>query len=63
MELQKNLKHFKFWKYFYWKHKATLASVYLVYMEFHQFARLFLAPGSEANFARLNSQSAWIEFK
>ena len=27
MELQKNLKHFKFWKYFYWKHdKATLRS-------------------------------------
>ena len=25
VELQKNLKHFKFWKYFYWKHdKATL---------------------------------------
>ena len=25
MELLKNLKHFKFWKYFYWKHdNATL---------------------------------------
>ena len=29
VELQKNLKHFKFWKYFYWKHdKATLTTVH-----------------------------------
>ena len=27
VELQKNLKHFKLWKYFYWKHdKATLCA-------------------------------------
>ena len=27
-ELQKNLKHFEFWKYFYWKHdKATLREI------------------------------------
>ena len=30
VELQKNLKHIKFWKYFYWKHdKATLIKIQL----------------------------------
>ena len=35
VELQKNLKHFKFCKYFHWKHdKATSKVIYTVELEF-----------------------------
>ena len=34
MELQKNLNHFKFWNYFYWKHdKATESGKYYAWQD------------------------------